>query len=492
MTSSATATMSTLFSPAEVLRVLNGFNPWWSHRKIQVPEFRRPVYDTCRHHLTREHSDNVLLLSGIRGAGKSTLLLQLAQDLVNSGTDPRSVLYLSVEHPMFGMLPLADILRIYREMIHPLDRHAVLLLDEMHYAKEWDSQVKALFFSDHDYRIIATESVQMIERALVTETQLGRWRVLPVPSLSFYEYAKLRGVPEPAGAVPKLADLFSLKDETLAALAKAMKPLAALLPTYLTGGGMPGIAPLADLAEGASVFQEDAAERILRRAIARHFSARNVEDLKRLFLYLCVHSGEIFRVQRYAQALHVSPSTVANHVELLERCFLVRRVPPTGPGGTDVQKARNRVFVADATLRNVPLLRDPQGLADPEERRIVTSTAVLRHVYGRFSRGLERITYWRDARGRGEIDAVVWGDGRPLVFALAADSIRPFGFGDPIVDFCRKERVSKAYLVSSDERDPAVARFPGVETAFLKIPAHMLLYILGTTEWHNWKVPTGR
>ena len=479
--------MTTLFTPAEVLRVLNGFNPWWAHKRVTVPEFRRPMFDHCRNHLTREHAETVLLLSGIRGAGKSTLLLQLAQDLVATGTDPRSVLYLSVEHPMFGMLPLADILRIYREMIHPLERHAVLLLDEMHYAKEWDSQIKSLLYSGDDYRIIATESVQMIERALVTETQVGRWAAIPVPSLSFYEYARLRGI-DPGGTdAPLLADLFKMKDEGLAAVAGALKPLVAHFPHYLTGGGLPGLAPLADASSGSSLFHEDAAERILRRAIARHFSARNVEDLKRLFLYLCVHSGEIFRVQRYAQALGVSPSTVANHVELLERCFLVRRVPPSGPGGTDVQKARNRVFVADATLRNVPLLRDVQGLADPAELRTVIATSLLRHVYGRYGRGLERITYWREARGRGEIDAVVWGDGRPIVFALAAESIKPFGFGDPIVDFCRREKVAVAYLVATDARAPVVARFPGVETAFLRIPAHMVMYFLGRKEWNSWK-----
>jgi predicted AAA+ superfamily ATPase len=211
-----------------------------------------------------------------------------------------------------------------------------------------------------------------------------------------------------------------------------------------------------------------------------------VEDLKRLFLYLCVHSGEIFRVQRYAQALGVSPSTVANHVELLERCFLVRRMPPSGPGGTDVQKARNRVYVADATLRNMPLLRDVDGLADPEERRIVTATAVVRHVSGRYARGLERVTYWRDMRGRSTIDAVVWGDSRPVVFTLSHEPIKPFGFGDPIVDFCRREKVARAYLVSPETRPLGVARFPGVETAFLRIPASTLTYLLGREEARVW------
>jgi hypothetical protein len=107
-------------------------------------------------------------------------------------------------------------------------------------------------------------------------------------------------------------------------------------------------------------------------------------------------------------------------------------------------------------------------------------------VAGRYARGLERITYWRDPRGRSEIDAIVWGDGRPIVFALAAEPIKPFGFGDPVVDFCRREKVSQAFLVSADDRPLAVARFPGVDATFLKIPAHVLTYFLGRAESDAW------
>jgi len=67
------------------------------------------------------------------------------------------------------------------------------------------------------------------------------------------------------------------------------------------------------------------------------------------------------------------------------------------------------------------------------------------------------------------------------------DSIKPFGFGDPIVDFCRNEKVARAYLVSPENRPLAVARFPGVDTAFLRIPAHVLTYFLGREESRVWK-----
>ena len=57
----------------------------------------------------------------------------------------------------------------------------------------------------------------------------------------------------------------------------------------------------------------------------------------------------------------------------------------------------------------------------------------------------------------------------------------------PIVDFCRREKVARAYLVSPENKPLAVARFPGVDTAFLRIPAHVLTYFLGREETRIWK-----
>jgi uncharacterized protein len=472
-----------LFGRDDVLRVLHGFNPWWSRRDIALPEFRRAPYGSCRSHLESRSAQFVLLLSGLRGAGKTTLLLQLATDLVKDGADPKSVLFLGMGHPVFGKLALSDILQLYREMIHAKDRPAILLLDEMHSAREWDHEVKKLLLDEPTYRIIATESVQMIERALVTETQFGRWSASSMPTLSFYEFLLLRGL-DPGDAVPRL-DLASREPVTQAVLehvAAAVQPTTTHFRTYLAGGGLPWLASLTDPSASRSVIHEDAAENILRRDVALHFGARNVEDLKRLFVYICMHSGDIFPVQRYARLVGVSASTVGSHVELLERCFLVRRLPPIGTGGETVQKARHRVFVTDTTLRNSQLLRDADHLTDADEMRRVVGTCVVRHVVERYAKSLARIGYWRDARTRKHVDVVVQEVGGSVVYHGMYDRPATLSDRDGVVQFCRDERIPRAYLVTREENDLAVFRMPGLPTEFVKVPAHVLSYLLGRAE----------
>lgn len=475
--------LTRLFSQAEVLRVLQGFNPWWARRTVAVPAFRRDVHAACMAHVDGVRHRTVLLLSGMRGAGKTTTLLQVAADLVERGADPRSIIYLSVEHPIFATLPLAEILRLYRSTIHPEEHAAVLLLDEVHYARDWDAQVKELLLDSTGYQIIATESVRLIEQALVTETQMGRWATVEVPSLSFAEYLRLRGTAPtpPAEGFPEVSRLARLPPVLLERLAQALAPVQAEFRNYLVSGGLPA---LAAAGEGArALLHEDIAERALRRDIALHTGARNLDELKRLFMYLCVHSGEVFPVQRYARLIGASPSTVASHLGLLEQCFLVTRLPPIGLAGETIEKPRYKVFISDASLRSVQLLEDAADRTDPEDLRRSIVTCVARHVVRRFERGLARIGYWRDSRTLLDLDLVVHEDGDVRVFHLA-DRGAPQR-RDPIVSFCRKTRVPFAVLVTHGRGEITATRLPGVDTVFLRVPAAALVYLLGIEESHG-------
>lgn len=471
--------------------MLQGFNPWWTGRSVAVPKFRRAAFATCQRHAAGNEHRTVLLLSGMRGAGKTTLLLQLADDLVAKGADPRSVIYLSVEHPIFSSMPLSEILRIYRTTIHPSSRPAVLLLDEIHYAREWDAQVKELLLDESGYRILATESVRVVEKALVTETQVGRWGSIDIPSLSFDEYLRLRGVdplPETARA-PAVADLAKMPPNDLLRLAESLTPVVPHFRKYLTSGGLPALA--ADPGGlGRQLHHEDLAERALRRDVALHTGARNLDDLKRLFMYLCVHSGEVFRVQRYANAVAASPSTVASHVALLEQCFLVNRLPPMDVEGTSVEKPRHKVFVSDATLRSVQLLEDADDLSSPEDLRASLVTCLARHVVRRYDRGFTRIGYWRDSRTLRDLDIVVRDDGQVRVFQLdEGGEDRSAAARSPVAAFSRRTHVTEAYLVTSGPSRITVERPADVPTTFVRIPAAFLTYLLGREESAAWSAP---
>lgn len=474
--------MMRLFGQDEVLRALQGFNPWWTDRKVSVPEFRRAAYDVCKAHITGRNLRTVLLLSGMRGGGKTTILLQTAQDLVAAGADPRSVLYLPVEHPIFSTLPLVEILRIYRTTIHAAPRPAVILVDEIHHATNWDAQVKELLDDQSGYRIVATESVRVVESALVTETQVGRWAAVEVPSLSFDEFLRLRKLdPIPAGELlPGATDLARVPAAELTELYERLAGLAPLFSAYLHSGGLPALARTSEDDGAARMLHHDFAERALRRDVAPHTGARNLDDLKRLFMYICVHSGDVFRVQRYANVVGASPSTIASHLALLEQCFLVNKLPPMGLAGDAVEKPRHKVFVSDATLRSVQLLEETDERASPDDVRSSVVTGLARHVVRRYDRNFARIGYWRDSRTLRDLDIVVHDEGGARVFQLAesdADVKK-----SPIESFCRRAHVREAFVVETANVPITVTRSHDAPTAYIRIPAAILTYLLGREE----------
>jgi predicted AAA+ superfamily ATPase len=479
--------MPPIFGSADVLRVLRGFNPWWDGRTVSVPNYRRSVLATCRAHLQGPPQRSALLLSGMRGAGKTTMLLQLAHDLVAAGADPRSVVYISAEHPIFATVPISEALRVHRDSTRIGERYAVLLLDEIHYAHEWDRQVKGLLAEDGvGYHIVATESVQVIERALSTETQLGRWMSVQVPSLAFPEYLRLRNAdPAAEHAVPKVTDLFKLTAEDLRKLAQTLSSVDGHFRRYLTAGGIPALAASEGGDAGRPLLHEDTAERILRRDVALHTEPRNLDDLKRLFMYLCLRSGEVFPVQRYANLIGASPSTVTSHLSILEQSFVVRRVPPTDETGEASSKPRHKVFITDSSMRNAQLLDDGTGSRDPLDEGASIRTSLCRHVYARFAgRGNNRIGYWRDPRSRQDVDLVVHGERGAVAFHCVEGAVAQGK--DPLVSFCRRAHVDGAFIVTPTGSDPAIGRIQGLPTVFVRLSAPLMTYLLGREECAAW------
>jgi hypothetical protein len=201
-------------------------------------------------------------------------------------------------------------------------------------------------------------------------------------------------------------------------------------------------------------------------------------------MYLCLRSGDVFPVQRYAHMIDASPSTVGSHLATLEQCFLVRRVPPMDEDGEAPSKPRHKVYVTDASLRAAQLLDDGTSPRDPADLEASLRTCLARHVLGRYTRGQNRIGYWRDPRTRDDVDLVVHGEKGALAFRLAFAGA---GQGkDPLAGFCRRAHVAGAFVVTPSGAEIAVGRMQGLPTAFLRISAPVLSYVLGREECAAW------
>jgi predicted AAA+ superfamily ATPase len=121
------------FDQTEILNVLHGFNPWWSGRPYTAPEFKRLAFETCSSYLQDSTLRRAILLSGPRRVGKTTILTQIANNLITKNNDPKSVFYISLDHPLIKLLNLRQILEIYHESVYSTGKQSFLLFDEIQY-----------------------------------------------------------------------------------------------------------------------------------------------------------------------------------------------------------------------------------------------------------------------------------------------------------------------------------------------------------------------
>ena len=216
------------------------------------------------------------------------------------------------------------------------------------------------------------------------------------------------------------------------------------------------------------------------------FGVRNVDVLEKIFIYLCLHSGGIIAHKTVASALGVSALTVANHLELLEQANLIYKLPPMEIGGKKVLKAKNKYYLADAALRNAVLLRGEEVLTSPDEMGTIVETTVLRHLYAYYYRDTPEIVYWRDTKTEKEVDIVVRSPGYVIPVEVKYRESAELEMSSGIVDLCRKEPVLQAYFVTKREEDFGPHEIPDVRGRLMRVPAHVLCYLLGQAERLLW------
>ncbi|HWR89929.1 MAG TPA: DUF4143 domain-containing protein, partial [Dissulfurispiraceae bacterium] len=269
-----------------------------------------------------------------------------------------------------------------------------------------------------------------------------------------------------------------------------------LLPTfqqYLLVGGFPETATLGNTGLCQRLLREDVVERVLKRDMTALFGVRNINEIEKLFIYLCIHSGGIVAQKTCADALGTSPATVANHLSLLEQANLIYRLPPAETGGTKVLRGKNKYYLVDAALRNAVLLRGEEILTNPDEMGVIVETTVHRHLYAYYYRDVPAIVYWRDPVSQKEVDIIVRSPSYLFPFEIKYQENPNLSVKSGLVAFCRLESVEKAYWVTKQDKDFGIVSFEGVEdnygqqTKFLKIPAHILCYLLGQAERLLWK-----
>lgn len=116
------------------------------------------------------------------------------------------------------------------------------------------------------------------------------------------------------------------------------------------------------------------------RSIKGKGSSRNVLDIEKIFLYLCIHSGSIIVRDIISREIQISKQTIDNYFTILEQSNLIYISNPIDMAGKKPLKSKPKIYVADAALRNAVLVLGESVLSDPDEMGVIIETSVYKHV----------------------------------------------------------------------------------------------------------------
>jgi hypothetical protein len=96
-------------SEADIRQRIERDNPWWSHPGFVIREGglpRRVYFAPFKTLALNPGVQRAAVLLGPRRVGKTVMLRQLIHDAIASGIDPQSILYASVDAPVYSRVPL--------------------------------------------------------------------------------------------------------------------------------------------------------------------------------------------------------------------------------------------------------------------------------------------------------------------------------------------------------------------------------------------------
>lgn len=195
-------TLQNLLTSTSLESQLRTANPWWrGERQYGIPPIRRWAFEVLRRGVKRPLAP-VTVLRGPRQIGKTTLVMQLIDELITEGMDPRRIFRVQFDDlPDLRRLsqPILDLAQWYADTIlgRSLNKAAqelgksILVLDEVQNLSDWAPQLKHLVDLQPVTVIVTGSSALRIEAG--RDSLAGRISTVEMGPLLLREIARFRG-----------------------------------------------------------------------------------------------------------------------------------------------------------------------------------------------------------------------------------------------------------------------------------------------------------
>lgn len=476
-----------IVSEEQVIKALRQYNPWWRNpvaiKEETKPQKRLAYYEALKM-LKHKSIRRFAVLSGARRVGKTTIMYQMIDNLIDEGINPKNILYVTFDNPIIKLVNVEKVLSIY-ESLYSLKDTRYIFLDEIQYTENWELWMKVIYDSRKNVRLTATGSASPILEKGSTDSGTGRWSILKIPTMSFYEYCRLCGLEEPI--LPENIRLTRLVEKSHSELGDLMdrfSPLLGAFNRYLMIGGFPELVLSDDDAYAQRMLREDVVDKVIKRDVLSLFNIRSPLLMEKLFVYLCMNGAEIFNATTAAKELeNTSVNTIDSYIDALEMSNLIYLAKPMDVGSKGALKGKPKIYIADAAIRNAVLMIE-DVLSDEKELGIMVETCVYKHIVSFYQGSMAQVGYFRKAKdNQKEVDVVVELPREKILCEVKYRNNSHIPASDAIIELCGDEKagVTNAFLITKQLDDFGITKHE-TKVPVLRVPAIVFLYLLGKAE----------
>jgi uncharacterized protein len=380
-------------------------NPWWQNSSYQVREAalpRRVYFEPFKKLALNPTIQRSAVLLGPRRVGKTVMLRQIISEAIGSGVDPNSILYASIDAPVYSRMPLERFLGFL-----PRPRQAGLVIfDEIQYLPDWEVHLKDLVDTYPKIKFIASGSAAAALRLKSRESGAGRFSEFMLPPLTFYEFLLFLGVDANLIEVGKHADgrpLYSTRD---------IQSLNEHFVQYLNYGGYPEAVLNEEIRENAEQFiRNDIIDKVLLKDLPSLYGINDITELNRLFSVLAYNAGNEVNLESISKTSGITKPTIKRYIEYLESAFLIIKLTTVDDNCRTLQRERNfKVYLNNSSMRAA--LFAPVKASEPEKIGHLAESAIISQWQHAITFRQLRYARWRN---EGEVDIVflTGADGRP-------------------------------------------------------------------------------
>ncbi len=258
----------------------------------------------------------VIVLYGARQVGKTTLIKEIEKKGVAAKT-----LYLNCDEPDFREI-LSDVSSTQLKGI--IGQKKVVFIDEAQRVKNIGLTLKLMVDNFPDVQVVATGSSSLDLSDEIIEPLTGR-------KYEFFLYPF---------SLAELQDKYSLIE------------IRRILNNRIILGMYPEIVEKPDEAE---ILLRNLASSYLYKDILQYQDIRRPELLERLLTALALQVGNEVSYNELSNLLGVNKQTIANYIQLLEKAFVIFRLPPFSRNLRNELTKLRKIYFFDTGIRNALL-----------------------------------------------------------------------------------------------------------------------------------------